>query len=129
MGRLEFIVREGKWVTAKDARENRSRFGSDLVFRVHDPDAARHARRAPVDRLLAWSSYYVLVYVSACIFLPAQTAQAFEVLGSTISRTTGIPVERLPETLTPPSALLSPREFAVDEWLLRGSPDNIPGTD
>ncbi|MCB1457100.1 MAG: hypothetical protein KDJ48_08570 [Nitratireductor sp.] len=125
MGRLEFIVREGRWVTADDVRAERSRFGSMFEFREHDPDAVRAARRAPLDRFLTWSSYYVLVYVSACIFLPAQTAQAFEVMGTTLARTAGLPVERLPESFLLPSALPAQRQFEIGDWLLRGSSDEI----
>ncbi|MEZ5872770.1 MAG: hypothetical protein R3D32_13220 [Nitratireductor sp.] len=123
MGRLEFIVKEGKWVTAKEAQAKRERFGSDFEFHAVDPEAEARSRRARLDCCLTWASYYVLVYASACIFLPAQAAQAFEVLGSTVSRTTGILVERQPESYALPSALLVPRQFEAEQWPLRGSSD------
>ncbi|MEZ5801520.1 MAG: hypothetical protein R3D29_15000 [Nitratireductor sp.] len=115
-------------MTAQDARESRSRlaaisnFGYMILIRLDMPG---------VRLLTACSPGHLLCRLCIGLHLPARTdCQAFEVLSSTISRnhrhSGGRPAGNLD---TPIPALLSPREFAVDEWLLRGSPDSIPGTD
>ncbi|MFZ1813169.1 MAG: hypothetical protein WBO55_01690 [Rhizobiaceae bacterium] len=123
MGRLEYIAKDGVWVTPDLDQATRPRFGTGLSFSIADGSRRASQLKARLDRGLTWMAYYVLVYVSACVFLPVEAAHAFDRVGEIASDTMGWPPRDGPQFLTSVPLTLAPREALDQSWELRGSSD------
>lgn len=66
MGRLGFPVSQGDWVHKQNNH-------SELVI----ADETDPKQERTLDRVLAYTSFYVLLFAAFCAFLPAQTGTAF----------------------------------------------------
>ena len=66
MGRLGFPVPQGVWVPKQNVRPQY------VIAGETDEDEEK-----PVDKVLAFTAFYVLLFASYCAFLPVQTGSAF----------------------------------------------------
>ncbi|MEM7462587.1 MAG: hypothetical protein AAF362_07880 [Pseudomonadota bacterium] len=66
MGRLGFPVPQGVWVPRQKVR---TQF---VIAGETDEDQEK-----PVDKVLAYTAFYVLLFAAYCAFLPVQTGSAF----------------------------------------------------
>lgn len=71
MGNLGYLVADGEWIVPD--KSVAKPVAPQLRFVVAESPTQTEA---PIDKALAYISYYVMVFVASCVFIPLQTASA-----------------------------------------------------